>query len=62
MPHYRVHILDQRGDLKGAVDLDCADDREAKERVKAVLGDDSGEHGAELWRLVALLEPDDPVD
>ena len=62
MPHYRVHILDQRGDLKGAVDLDCADDSEAKERVKVVLEDDSREHGAELWRLVALFEPDDPVD
>ena len=56
MPSYRVHILDQRGDLKGALAFDCADDKAATERVRALLED--GEHGAELWRLVARREPD----
>jgi hypothetical protein len=56
MPRYRVHILDQRGDLKGAVDLNCDDDEAAIERVGSVL--DSG-HG-ELWRLVTRFEMDSP--
>jgi hypothetical protein len=55
MPHYRVYILDQGGDLKDAVAIDCADDEEAKERVRALLADLGGE--AELWRLIAPLEP-----
>jgi hypothetical protein len=56
MPHYRVHILDQGGDLKGAIDLDCADDEAAREHVAAVLEG----HCGELWRLVTLYEPDSP--
>jgi len=56
MPHYRVHILDQRGDLTGAIDLDCADDEAAIERVGAVLEGGSGE----IWRLVTLFELDGP--
>lgn len=53
MPHYRVHILDPLGGLLGAVDVDCADDEAAIERTEEVLGD----HGGELWRRVALLQP-----
>lgn len=60
MPHYRVQVLDQSGDLKGAVDLDCANDEAAKERVRVVLEGHGAEHSAELWRLVALLELNDP--
>ncbi len=56
MPHYRVHILDQGGDLKGAIDLDCADDEAAREHVAAVLEG----HCGELWRFVTLYEPDSP--
>lgn len=56
MPHYRVHILDQGGDLQGAIDLDCADDEAAMERVAAVLEGGFGE----LWRLVTLYELDSP--
>jgi hypothetical protein len=56
MPHYRVHILDQRGDLKGAIDLNCPDDEAAIECFGAVLEGDSGE----IWRLVKLFELDSP--
>lgn len=42
--------------LIGAFDLDCTDDEAARERVREVL--DS--RGAELWRRVALFEPDGP--
>jgi hypothetical protein len=54
MPHYRLYILDERGDVEGAVDLDCVDDEAAKERTKVVLRDQSGE----LWRLVTAFESD----
>lgn len=55
MPHYRIHILDQLGDLLGAVDLDCADDKAAEERIGQVL---LGQ-GGELWRRVAVLQPNE---
>ena len=56
MPHYRLYILDERGDVEGAVDLDCTDDEAAKERTKVVLKDQCGE----LWRLVSVSDPDNP--
>jgi hypothetical protein len=55
MPHYRLYILDKSGGVEGAVDLDCTDDEAAKERTKAVLGDQCGE----LWRLVTASDSDD---
>jgi len=55
MPHYRVYILDRRGDLISAVEFDCSDDEAAKVRVREVLG-----HDAELWRLVTVFEPNSP--
>jgi len=54
MPYYRVHILDRRGDMKGAIDFNCADDEAAIERVGTVLG------SGEIWRLVTLFELDSP--
>ncbi|WP_198031803.1 hypothetical protein [Bradyrhizobium sp. Ec3.3] len=51
MPRYRAYILDEHGHLVGAVDLECADDEEAKERAKRL---DS--HRVELWRQVPLLD------
>jgi hypothetical protein len=56
MPHYRLHIMDQLGDLLGAVDLDCIDDQAARERIEQELVG----HGGELWRRVAILQPKDP--
>ena len=56
MPHYRLYILDQRGDVEGAVDLDCVDDEAAKERTKLVLRDQCGE----LWRLITASDLDNP--
>lgn len=55
MPHYRLYILDKRGDVEGAVDLDCSDDETAKERMKVVLRDQRGE----LWRLVTASDLND---
>jgi hypothetical protein len=54
MPHYRVSIFNESGDLAGAVDFDCADDEEALERVGQL-----GVHHAELWRQIEPLERDD---
>jgi len=51
MPHYRAYILDEQGHVVGAVDLDCDDDDDARERVKQL----RGEH-VELWRQIPLLE------
>jgi hypothetical protein len=52
MPHYRAYIFDEHGHLTGAVNFDCADDEEAKERARQLDG------SVELWRQVPLLEPD----
>jgi hypothetical protein len=57
MPSYRVHILDQGENLKDAVAIDRADDKKAKESFRALLADLGGEYSAELWRLIAPLEP-----
>jgi hypothetical protein len=54
MPRYRVYIFNERGDLAGAVDFDCADDEGAIERVEELGADD-----AELWRQIELLERDE---
>jgi hypothetical protein len=54
MPHYRLYILDRRGDLMGAVELDCVDDAAAKARMEEVLNGQPGE----LWRRVAVSQPD----
>jgi hypothetical protein len=52
MPHYRAYSFDEHGHLTGAVNFDCADDEEAKERARQLDG------SVELWRQVPLLEPD----
>jgi hypothetical protein len=57
MPHYRAYILDEHGHLIGAVNLDCADDEEAKERARQL-----GGHRVELWRQVLLRGPDGPYE
>ena len=54
MPHYRVYIFNEGGDLAGAVDFDCFDDEEAIERVEQL-----GAHDAELWRQIQPLERDE---
>ena len=56
MPHYRVYILDRRGDLISAVEFDSTDDEAAKVGVREALDG----HGAELWRLVTVFEPNSP--
>jgi hypothetical protein len=56
MSQYRVHILDRNGELLGAVDVDCADDEAAKERVEEVLDG----HAGELWRRVAVFRSNNP--
>ena len=54
MPLYRAYLMDQDGHVVGAIDFECADDEEARERAKQ-LGDD-----VKLWRQVQLFEPESP--
>jgi hypothetical protein len=54
MPRYRVFMFNERGDLAGAVDFDCAYDEEAIERVEQL-----GAYDSELWRRIQPLERDD---
>ena len=60
MPHYRAYILDEQGHLKGVVNFDCADDEEAKRRSRQLDGNRGNR--VELWRQVALLQPDGPYE
>jgi hypothetical protein len=54
MPHYRLHILDEKGGLTGAVEFECADDGAAKGYARVALG---GGHCGELWRRINLDPP-----
>jgi hypothetical protein len=51
-----IHILDQLGNLLGAVDVDCTDDEAAKERLREV----ADGCVVELWRLTTVFEADSP--
>jgi hypothetical protein len=55
MKRYRAYLLNQHSQLVGAINLDCTDDRAAKEHVKRL---PDNHHVIELWRLVALIESD----
>jgi hypothetical protein len=60
MPRYRAYVLDEDGNLAGAVEFDCADDEEASERANELRNGD-----VELWRRVPLADsgsPDCEVD
>jgi hypothetical protein len=48
MPHYRVYVLDNDGQLTAAVDLACADDDRAREQANHLA---EGQE-VQLWRLV----------
>jgi hypothetical protein len=50
MPHYRVYVLDEHGQLVGVVNFDCTDDDAAKEHAKRL----ADSHEVQLWRLVAV--------
>jgi hypothetical protein len=56
MPHYRVYILDERGQVAGALNLDFTDDGSAKQCAKQL----ADGHEVELWRLVTQFKFDDP--
>ena len=51
MPHYRVYVLDEHGQLMSVVNFDCLNDDAAKEHAKRLADDQE----VELWRLVAQL-------
>jgi hypothetical protein len=55
MPHYRVYVLDEHGQLVGVVNFDCLDDASAKGQVGRLVDG----HDVQLWRLVAELQSDD---
>jgi hypothetical protein len=44
---YSVYIIGPDGHIEGRIDLQCADDDEAKERAKALVDG----HDLELWQL-----------
>ncbi len=48
MTHYRLHILDERGNLVGAVEFECANDATAKRKAQTV----SAGTPWELWRRI----------
>ncbi|TPL43615.1 hypothetical protein [Mesorhizobium sp. B2-4-6] len=56
MQHYRLYVLDDRGQFKGSINLTCIDDVAAKEQAR-LLADG---HEVELWRLVARFKFDNP--
>ncbi|WP_143199002.1 hypothetical protein [Bradyrhizobium sp. NAS80.1] len=56
VPEYRLHVLDEHGQLMAAVKLDCTDDRAAKECAMRLA--DRSE--VQLWRLIARFRTDDP--
>jgi hypothetical protein len=39
MPEYRAYIIGQDGHFQSSVNLECADDAEASEAAKKLLGD-----------------------
>jgi hypothetical protein len=45
MPHYRAYLLNEEGHISNAIDMECADDEQAKECAKKFI---SGQN-AELW-------------
>ncbi|MBB4377305.1 hypothetical protein [Bradyrhizobium sp. SBR1B] len=56
MATYRAYLLEETGHVASRIDLECADDEAAKERVPWL----PHEHGAELWaldRLIAVFGP-----
>jgi hypothetical protein len=51
--HYRTYFIGQDGRISNAIDMECADDEQAKECAKKFLSD----RNAELWqddRLIAI--------
>lgn len=55
MPFYRTYVLDSRGQVVVALDLECVDDDEAIARATGL-----GNGEVELWRRVPLVESDGP--
>ena len=49
MPQYRVYLMDENGQFRGAIRFDCSDEQAAKERARLLAGD----HDGELWQLIA---------
>jgi hypothetical protein len=58
MPHYRVYVQNEHGQLVGVVNFDCTDDDAAKEHAKRL----ADGHGVQLWRMVAQFKFDNPRD
>ncbi|UWU75443.1 hypothetical protein N2603_36265 [Bradyrhizobium huanghuaihaiense] len=57
MPEYQAYVIGEDGHIQQRIDLVCADDGEAKERAKSLVG----VHAIELWQgdhKLATFEPD----
>jgi hypothetical protein len=52
-----AHAAVEPTDLSSKRPEKRVDDKAAQERVRVLLEDHGGEHGAELWRLIELFEP-----
>ena len=51
MQHFRAYLLDQGGHISNAIDMECADEEQAKECAKKFI---SGRN-AELWQEDRLI-------
>ena len=56
MPHYRVYVLNERGQFMGGINFARTDDDAAIEHARRLA--DGRE--VELWRLVARFKSDNP--
>jgi hypothetical protein len=52
VPDYRVYLLDPDGHVIRRIDLNCAEEREAKEKAKQLVNG----HDVELWDGGCLIE------
>ena len=58
MPHYRVYVQNEHGQLVAVVNFDCTDDDAAKEQAKRL----ADGHGVQLWQMVGQFKFDNPRD
>ena len=56
MPQYHLDLLNEQGELAGAIQFESADDQVAKAHAETVLGG----HGGKLWRLLTVIVQDGP--
>lgn len=62
MPSFRVYIIGVSGKIVAAAALDCADESQAIDQAKKLLGEHGAAQGVEVWegarRLLSLTRED----